>query len=170
MLKKRFKKRKKIILFNKHGFTLIELLVVISIIGILSSFAVVSLKNAREKARDAKRMADIRQVRTALSLYFDDNYEFPVCDPSCVTGIADCYNGEALDACAGPTTNTSLKEALVDDPSSPYMGEIPLDPLNETNDPGETYYYGYDGYVDEYTLHWVTEDGGATARYHTEYP
>ena len=40
---------------SARGFTLIELLVVISIIGILSSFAVVSLNSARAKARDALR-------------------------------------------------------------------------------------------------------------------
>jgi len=39
---------------NKKSFTLIELLVVISIIGLLSSIALVSLSNSTEKARIAK--------------------------------------------------------------------------------------------------------------------
>ena len=55
------------------GFTLIELLVVISIIGILSSFAVVSLNSARAKARDSLRKGDMAQIRTALNIYYDDN-------------------------------------------------------------------------------------------------
>ncbi|PIS41232.1 MAG: hypothetical protein COT25_04205 [Candidatus Kerfeldbacteria bacterium CG08_land_8_20_14_0_20_42_7] len=58
---------------TKKGFTLIELLVVIAIIAILSAIGLVALNGAREKARDAQRRSDIAQIRTALSLYYDDN-------------------------------------------------------------------------------------------------
>ena len=63
---------------NKKAFTLIELLVVIAIIGILATLAVVSLQNARKNARDAKRMADVKQIQTALELYFNDNSSYPL--------------------------------------------------------------------------------------------
>ncbi|MFA5644399.1 MAG: FISUMP domain-containing protein [Patescibacteria group bacterium] len=62
---------------NKKAFTLIELLVVIAIIGILATLAIVSLQNARARARDAKRIADIKQIQTALELYFNDNGAYP---------------------------------------------------------------------------------------------
>lgn len=55
------------------GFTLIELLVVIAIIGILSSVVLASLGSTRKKGRDARRLTDIRQLETALELYYDDN-------------------------------------------------------------------------------------------------
>lgn len=58
---------------TKKGFTLIELLVVIAIIAILSAIGLVALNGAREKARDAQRRSDLGQIRTALSLYYDDN-------------------------------------------------------------------------------------------------
>lgn len=56
---------------RERGFTLIELLVVIAIIGLLSSVVLASLNSARERSRDARRIADIKQLQTALELYFD---------------------------------------------------------------------------------------------------
>ena len=61
----------------RRGFTLIELLVVIAIIGILATLAVVALQQARKNARDAKRIADIKQMQTALELFFNDNQYYP---------------------------------------------------------------------------------------------
>lgn len=65
------------ILKNKNGFTLIELLVVIAIIGILSTLAVVALGGARTKARDSKRVADVKQLSTALELYYNNDGNYP---------------------------------------------------------------------------------------------
>lgn len=61
----------------KRGFTLIELLVVIAIIGILASIVLASLDSARKKGRDARRIADIKQIQLALELYYDANNAFP---------------------------------------------------------------------------------------------
>ena len=49
------------------GFTLIELLVVISIIGLLSSIMLVSIATARAKARDARRISDLKQMVNSIS-------------------------------------------------------------------------------------------------------
>lgn len=62
---------------NARGFTLIELLVVIAIIGILSSVVLASLNSARQKGRDARRIADIKQLQLALELYYDANSKYP---------------------------------------------------------------------------------------------
>jgi prepilin-type N-terminal cleavage/methylation domain-containing protein len=62
---------------NKKGFTLIELLVVIAIIGLLSTIAVVSFRNANDKAKNAKKMADMRTVMSALEMYNTDNGGYP---------------------------------------------------------------------------------------------
>ena len=59
------------------GFTLVELLVVIAIIGILSAFILASLSGARSKGRDAKRVADIKQLTLALQLYYDGTSKYP---------------------------------------------------------------------------------------------
>jgi len=57
---------------KKTAFTLIELLVVITIIGTLSTMVLVSLGEARAKARDARREADIRQIVLAMEMEFSD--------------------------------------------------------------------------------------------------
>ena len=62
---------------SKKGFTLIELLVVIAIIGILSSVVLASLNSARKKSRDARRVADVKQLQLALELFFDSNKKYP---------------------------------------------------------------------------------------------
>ncbi len=62
---------------QKRGFTLIELLVVIAIIGVLSSVVLVSVNKARIKANDTHRVSDLKQVQTALELYYDKHTAYP---------------------------------------------------------------------------------------------
>ncbi|MCR4311016.1 MAG: type II secretion system GspH family protein [Candidatus Taylorbacteria bacterium] len=58
---------------QRKGFTLIELLVVIAIIGILSSIVLVNLNGSRQKARDVKRISDVKSIELALQLFLDAN-------------------------------------------------------------------------------------------------
>jgi general secretion pathway protein G len=60
-----------------RAFTLIELLVVIAIIALLAALAVTALSTARAKARDSRRLADIRQIQTALEMYYLDQNQYP---------------------------------------------------------------------------------------------
>ena len=61
----------------KRGFTLIELLIVIAIIGVLATIVVVNFSSSRQKSRDAKRLADMKNVQTALDMYLDKNGVYP---------------------------------------------------------------------------------------------
>lgn len=63
---------------NKRGFTLFELLVSISIIGILTALASVAYSGAQKKARDARRVQDMKLVQTAAEQYYSQsNYVYP---------------------------------------------------------------------------------------------
>ncbi len=78
---------------NKKAFTLIELLVVIAIIGILATLAVVALQQARSRARDSKRVADVKQLQTALELFFNENGRYPT-DGEWSSGSIGSNSGE----------------------------------------------------------------------------
>ncbi len=89
--------------FKNRGFTLIELLVVIAIIGLLASVVLASLEAAREKARDARRLSDAKQVELALELYYHENGYYP-----------SAVSGNPLPTALAPS----------------YMPSIPVDPVN----------------------------------------
>lgn len=112
---------------KNKGFTLIELLVVIAIIGILSSVVLASLNSARQKSRDAKRVADMKQLQLALELYYDANSStYPTAATAGGTNIATALTGLA----------------------STYIATLPSDPSSSTYEyfsaAGATYCIGVD--------------------------
>lgn len=109
------------------GFTLVELLVVIAILGILVTIGLVSFRSSQARGRDTQRKSDIKQVASALELYYSDYGRYP-----------DADNGRIL-AC--PTTSSTPciwgdEEKHFSDDKTLYMKVIPTDP-----DSDNTYVY-----------------------------
>ena len=102
----------------KKGFTLIELLVVISIISLLATLAVTSLQNAQKKSRDTRRRADLKQVSTALELYYDKN-----------SNLYPSTSGNWWGNCSSYGSHpTSGANGWVPNLAPTHMGTLPLDP------------------------------------------
>lgn len=68
---------KRTLSLKPSGFTLVELLVVIAIIGLLVAIVVPNLSNAKALGRDSRRVSDIKNIQLALSLYYNDNQQYP---------------------------------------------------------------------------------------------
>jgi len=132
---------------KSKGFTLIELLVVIAIIGILATIVLVSLNNARQKARDSRRVSDLRQIALALEMYFDDNSTYPG-----DTTAAGCDE-------FGPCTTVGTMCYQLQ--TQGQMTTVPNDPLGGSNT------YSYEGWgtttTSEYILKATLESCSATA-------
>lgn len=99
------KKRKKL-----STLTLIELLVVIAIIGLIATLLIAQINSVQAKARDSRRIADLRAFAEVMELYQNDFGHYPIYD------TAICTN----------------------DPNNPlaaienYISRVPTDPLEKT--------------------------------------
>lgn len=62
---------------TRLAFTLVELLMVITLIGILTTFGVMTYRKSQQTSRDGKRKADIETIRSALEIYRYDNSNYP---------------------------------------------------------------------------------------------
>ncbi len=144
----------------KRGFTLIELLVVITIIGILSSIVITSLNEAREGARDARRISDMKNIQVALALYYQDNGDFP----------CSLYNGSLSgEACTPAFFQSSYMASTPTDPNgNQYVYSVHnavaagSTNCNSTSARSVKYHLGA---VMEQTKNWADDDWVQTAEY-----
>lgn len=115
MKKLNLAKNKKIF---KKGFTLIELLVVVALLGVLSTLVLANLNAARGRGRDSSRKADLRNIETALRLYYNDKGVYPQNNAS----------GQILGCGASGDTACEWGEEWSVG-TTVYMGALPTDPI-----------------------------------------
>lgn len=102
---------------NQNGFTLIELLVVISIIGFLVTVSMVVFNNIRMKARDTRKLADMKIILNALNLYYDNNNQYPSNTDNDCSGWDTGYYGSG-DTFISPLVSNNFIKNVPGDPTS----------------------------------------------------
>jgi len=124
---------------NKKGFTLIEMLIVVAIIGILSALILVGLSSFRTRGRDARRIADVKQVQNGLEIYYTKNLKYPT-----VTSGSPASRWTEL--------TTALTGAGIG------LTQVPKDPL----EPDSSYDYKDGNNQQNYVIAVTLEDGTNT--------
>ena len=61
----------------QRGFSLIELIVVVTIVGILASIALVNVRTAQRKAREAALRDNLFNMRKAIDNFYADKQRYP---------------------------------------------------------------------------------------------
>jgi prepilin-type N-terminal cleavage/methylation domain-containing protein len=141
----------------KKGFTLIELLVVIAIIGVLSSIVLSSLNNARSLSKDARRKMELKQVQTAIELYYSKCNTYVV-KQNC-TGTAYGSGGYGWLSYSGYSGSAgSVAQGLVD---NDVMGTAVVDPSNQITSNGVRTGYMIAADANHYTV-WANLENPST--------
>jgi prepilin-type N-terminal cleavage/methylation domain-containing protein len=94
---------------NNKGFTLMEILIVVSLLGLLTGFGSVTVKEQIDKTNDARRKSDIYKLRGVLEHYYNDT---------------DCYPAKTDWSTIECGSSTGFL--------SQYIGKVPCDPTLKT--------------------------------------
>jgi prepilin-type N-terminal cleavage/methylation domain-containing protein len=88
-----------------RGFTLLELIVVITVFTFVVTGVIVAFDSTRKKSRDAKRLVDVKNIVSALDLYYNSQKTYPA--------GKDGLPGDISDTCLSqPANNVGFKTGV----------------------------------------------------------
>ncbi len=104
---------------SQGGFSLIELIVVVTIIGILAGIALINVRTAQTKAREAALKENLFQMRKAIDNFYADKQRYPA-------SLEELTPNYIRRIPADPITMQTDWETVMDDPLS-LDGEMSAD-------------------------------------------
>lgn len=115
---------------KQKGFTLIELLAVIAIISFLAAATILVLSQTRQKSRDGNRVANVKQIISALEMFYTDCYMYPIESSAIVIDeTQSLFTGTASD-CGNKTGSGGANGGFGTTPSGTILvGEFQPAPL-----------------------------------------
>lgn len=122
------------------GFTLMEMLVVLAVIGILASFVIVRLSEARRTARAVQARAEVNQIRKAISMLENDTGEWPGHRP--IDDVQSGISGGEMWNLNIPGAGLVATDGAYVRWRGPYITTVPFDPW------GNSYFFDPDYDVD----------------------
>ena len=125
---------------SQGGFTLVELMVVVAIIALLAAIIIPNYVHSRASAAVAQSEANMKQIATALELYYTDNQQYP-------QNSADV--SPALFAAGDATTKSTTTGG------NPYLNATPVNALQR-----KPYAYAFVGGAGNTTETYTLEDAG----------
>ena len=135
-IKSFFKKLAKRLKNNRKGFSLTELMIVMSIVSTTATLAGAQMDDILPMARDAQRKANIKQVQTALNIYYNDHEQYPISETN------------------EPTVQGyQMIKGVLESADETYVPEMPHDPLNT-----DQYVFKYWSDGQKFKLAFETED------------
>jgi prepilin-type N-terminal cleavage/methylation domain-containing protein len=141
--------------FMKRAFTLVEVLVVIAVIAILAALFFPTLSAAKARAQRTICINNLRQINSAMRLYWDDHSDFPPGVKNSADAPFGYWTGykKLIESYAGVKSVSSPSDKLFACPADTFYYDF----LSRTNYPFYTTLGFHNQSITDFSSYWVTQ-------------